>query len=175
MVKKRHFLLLALCFMSVLAACATGSAKRYLGRSLPASDINPLAGAEGTDVYTSKSFANQYHYAIDPGNGRLALDCTVTSVVDPAKHPFGAVLNRLKFEEIMIDVLFTDDDGKVIDVQRICGYPKDQIFRPASFNGVLSYSPAYRGMSMRIIAYMHDGILRITSHQLEAYKGDFRK
>ena len=164
---KRRFCLLSLLFFTlVLSACAGGGA-RFMGKSLEPQDITDLTADRGEHTYATKAFSLQYNYFIEPGNGRMTLDGRIASLLDPTKHPLGAVLNRLTYEDIYIWVLFTNETGMVIDSQEIHLSPSYQISIPVVFKRTLPFNPAYRGMSMHMKVFMRDGQLMLDSHALD--------
>lgn len=172
MMKRRSWLLALLFFMFVLSACASGGSK-YLGKSLDPRDISSINAANEEHTYSTRSFSIRYTYSVESDHKHLVLDGRITSLLDPAKHPLGTVLNRLTYEDIYIWALFTNESGMVIDAQEIHITSNDQIFIPVKFNQILSFDPAYRGISLRMRANMRDGLLMVDSHLLDSYKRTF--
>ena len=153
-------------FVFALSACAVGGAK-FMGTTLDPRDISIIKADKGEHTYNTKFFSIQYNYIVDADNKRLILDGVITCLLDPTTHPLGAVLNRLTYNEIYIWVLFTNETGRVIDVQKIRLSPSTQIFIPVNFTRALSFLPACHGISMRMSVFMRDGLNMIDTHALD--------
>lgn len=138
-----------------------------MGKTLEPQDISIINADQGEQSYKTKFFSIQYSYIVDLDNKRLILDGVITCPLDPATHPLGAVLNRLTYKDIYIWVLFTNETGRVIDVQKISLSPNTQIFIPVNFTRALSFQPAYHGISIRMNVFMSDGHYILDTHMLD--------